>query len=390
MKMFKFFKLSIDSILRNKSRNFLTVVGIIIGISSVILIMSIGEGFKQSTLKEFNNNSDTIEVEFQPNDNDEETEQNVFTDADQQLVRQVPGIKDIQLTATDNSIESQIIQGKKKKNIYISLTDTSTKIANTDIKEGDRFTESNVKNGDNVVYISSKVFKFLKRNGNYDGTININNTYFYVVGVLNSDESTFIEDIVMPTKSYENSFGVASNKDTLKFKVKNSWNKKDVQNKVLNELANFGTKKGLGHYKLVNSEKVGKSIGKIIDYITYFIISVAGISLFIAGVGVMNTMYMTVSERSQEIGIRRAFGANKVDIRTQFLMESALLCLLGGLAGVGIGFASDKLCALFLPFKPILSIKFVILALAISTSVGLIFGYIPANKAAKNNLIKIL
>lgn len=390
MKMFKFFKLSIDSILRNKSRNFLTVVGIIIGISSVILIMSIGEGFKQSTLKEFNNNSDTIEVEFQPNDNDEETEQNVFTDADQQLVRQVPGIKDIQLTATDNSIESQIIQGKKKKNIYISLTDTSTKIANTDIKEGDRFTESNVKNGDNVVYISSKVFKFLKRNGNYDGTININNTYFYVVGVLNSDESTFIEDIVMPTKSYENSFGVASNKDTLKLKVKNSWNKKDVQNKVLNELANFGTKKDLGHYKLVNSEKVGKSIGKIIDYITYFIISVAGISLFIAGVGVMNTMYMTVSERSQEIGIRRAFGANKVDIRTQFLMESALLCLLGGLAGVGIGFASDKLCALFLPFKPILSIKFVILALAISTSVGLIFGYIPANKAAKNNLIKIL
>lgn len=390
MKIIKFLKLSMDSIMRNKSRNFLTIIGIVIGISSVILIMSIGEGFKQSTLKEFKSNSDTTEVEFQSNSNNEDVRQNVFTDTDKQLINQIPGVKKVRLTAIDDSIEATISQRKKKKDTFISLFNKTNKITNKDLQKGKKITIINIKNGENVVYISNSIFNFLVENGGYDGTVDINGIIFHVIGILKPDTKIFSGDLFMPNKTYVENFGEIPGRDTMKIQIKDSWNKKLVQKNVIKRLSNFGSQKAIGKYKLVNNKVIGKSVGKIIDYLTYFIIAVASLSLFIAGVGVMNTMYMTVSERAQEIGIRRAFGANKRDIRVQFLIESALLCLLGGLVGVITGFASEWICSLILPFKPILSLKFIILALAISTSVGLIFGYIPANKAAKNNLIKIL
>ena len=129
-----------------------------------------------------------------------------------------------------------------------------------------------------------------------------------------------------------------------------------------------------------------KTIGSVLDTITYFVAAVAGISLFIAGIGVMNVMYISVTERTEEIAIR-AFGAKGRDIEIQFLVESVVLCLIGGIIGLILGIIIATLIDLVTPemVKSSVSLGSVILAVGVSTLIGIIFGWIPARSASKKN-----
>ena len=133
-----------------------------------------------------------------------------------------------------------------------------------------------------------------------------------------------------------------------------------------------------------------KGISKVIDALTYFIGAVAGISLIIAGIGVMNMMYISVSERTQEIGIRLAIGARPRTIMLQFLLEAVMLTTLGGIIGFlgGAGLAYG--IALALPFQAKMSLSSFVVAFIVSSTVGIIFGILPAKQAANKNLIDIL
>ncbi|MFL4443339.1 ABC transporter permease [Heyndrickxia coagulans] len=131
-------------------------------------------------------------------------------------------------------------------------------------------------------------------------------------------------------------------------------------------------------------------IGSVINSLTYFISAIAGISLFIAGIGVMNMMYISVSERTREIGIRLAIGATPKHILFQFLLEAVLLTGIGGLIGFGIGGGLAWLISLFLPFRAVIGVGSFLLAFCVSTFVGILFGILPAKNAANKNLIDIL
>ena len=128
------------------------------------------------------------------------------------------------------------------------------------------------------------------------------------------------------------------------------------------------------------------------DVLTYFISAIAGISLFIAGIGVMNMMYISVSERTQEIGIRLAVGATQKNILWQFLLESIMLTVGGGITGFMIGWMLSSLISLLIPYHihAIVTFGNFLLAFGVSTAVGIIFGMLPATQAAKRNLIDIL
>lgn len=130
-----------------------------------------------------------------------------------------------------------------------------------------------------------------------------------------------------------------------------------------------------------------KNTQQIVDMITYFVAAVAGISLFIAGIGVMNVMYISVTERTEEIAIRRAFGAKGRDIEMQFLVESVVLCLLGGIIGLILGIIIATIVDLATPdmVKSSVSLGSVILAVGVSTLIGIVFGWIPARAASKKN-----
>ena len=135
-----------------------------------------------------------------------------------------------------------------------------------------------------------------------------------------------------------------------------------------------------------------KGINQVFDAITYFVAAVAGISLFIAGIGVMNVMYISVSERTEEIAIRRAFGAKSRDIELQFLVESVVLCVIGGIIGLLIGILIASGVDALTPdyIKSVVSLGSVLTAVGVSMLIGIVFGWIPARSAAKKELIDII
>lgn len=148
----------------------------------------------------------------------------------------------------------------------------------------------------------------------------------------------------------------------------------------------------LGEYTYTDTEEIIKSIDKIFDSITYFVAAVAGISLFIAGIGVMNVMYISVAERTEEIAIRRAFGAKSRDIELQFLIESILICVTSGFIGLILGVVFATIIDVLTPdyIKSVVSLSSVIIAVSVSILIGLLFGWIPARAASKKELIDII
>ena len=145
-----------------------------------------------------------------------------------------------------------------------------------------------------------------------------------------------------------------------------------------------------GAYQVFDMALMMDGIGNILTMVTYFISAIAGISLLIAGVGVMNMMYISVSERTKEIGIRRALGATKSSVRNQFLLEGLAITMIGGLTGLLLGVVVSSVASNFLPFPAVVDLFSVLLTVIISSAIGLFFSVMPANSAAQKDLIDIL
>jgi putative ABC transport system permease protein len=145
-----------------------------------------------------------------------------------------------------------------------------------------------------------------------------------------------------------------------------------------------------GNYYAQNIMQIMEQINQITGLFTGFISAVAGISLLVGGIGVMNIMLVTVTERTREIGIRKSIGAKRRDIRTQFLIEAVILTGLGGAIGLALGYAGGQIAGSFVGVTPLMSPQSVVLAVAISSGIGIIFGVYPANKAAKLDPIEAL
>ncbi len=199
--------------------------------------------------------------------------------------------------------------------------------------------------------------------------------------------------IQMPSQTF-NRYLVNLNQamQTLQITVTDGSSKKEIANQVVKKLNKKGSGSGNGSYSYNDTEDMLKGIGKVFDAITYFVAAVAGISLFIAGIGVMNVMYISVSESTEEIAIRRAFGAKARDIELQFLIESVVLCVLGGVIGLTLGIIFASLIDLLTPkyITSVVSFSSILIAVGVSTLIGIIFGWVPARAAAKKELIDII
>lgn len=199
--------------------------------------------------------------------------------------------------------------------------------------------------------------------------------------------------IQMPSQTF-NRYLVNLNQamQTLQITVTDGSSKKEIANQVVKQLNKKGSGSGNGSYSYNDTEDMLKGIGKVFDAITYFVAAVAGISLFIAGIGVMNVMYISVSESTEEIAIRRAFGAKARDIELQFLIESVVLCVLGGVIGLTLGIIFASLIDLLTPkyITSVVSFSSILIAVGVSTLIGIIFGWVPARAAAKKELIDII
>lgn len=381
--------ISFKSILKNKRRNIFTMIGIIIGISAVITIMSLGNGFKKTASEEFSGSgagkSNAI-ISYMTN-NGEGAKNNPFSQQDIDIVKQIDGIADAKIKESDDQgYSAKATNFQKKSDISIFKKSSIKKPY-----KGKGFNKEDNELHNKVITVDNKISKDLFHNNAIGKTIYIDGQGFKIVGIENDTMNDSI--VYMPSNTF-NQYMSNLNQDfpSLQLKLQEGANKKDTANKVAKELNKKGSGLDSGEYSYEDTEEMMKGINKIFDGITYFVAAVAGISLFIAGIGVMNVMYISVSERTEEIAIRRAFGAKSRDIELQFLIESVVLCLTGGIIGLIIGILIASLIDAVTPdyIKSVISISSVIIAVGVSTLIGVIFGWVPARSASKKELIDII
>lgn len=381
--------IALKSILKNKRRNIFTMIGIIIGIAAVIVIMSLGNGFKKSANEQLNetgaakNTADITYTAIEEVKNGE----NPYSPADIALVERLEGVQSAKLKDTaDDTYSTKATNGRKNMDIAITKQKKLT-----DVDEGKGFTADQNELQDRVIIVSEALAEEWYKGQAIGKTVFIEGIGYTITGIKND----FLEDskVYMPAQTVSHDLPhLQSSVPTLQVKFADGESKKAIANKVTKVLNKEGSGRGEGSYDYFDMEEALKSINKIFDGITYFVAAVAGISLFIAGIGVMNVMYISVAERSEEIAIRRAFGAKARDIELQFLVESVVLCLIGGVIGLLIGALLSTAIDRFTPeyIRSAISVGSVVIAVGVSTLIGIVFGWIPARAAAKKELIDII
>ncbi|WP_057829713.1 ABC transporter permease [Liquorilactobacillus cacaonum] len=394
MKFSDLFKVAFRSLLANKRRSLLTMIGIIIGIASVITIIALGNGVKQKMISEFqtsNSGEQTTEISY----DGEESASSGFTTSDVSQVKQQFGreLSHVEFKKDTNniSINSATVGNS---NVGTSLSLLKSPMSSSRLIYGRNLSKADLALDQHLILLSSKLAKKVYGNAkNALGTaIMINGISYRVKGIFKpSGYDKYSVNFLLSQKTYYS--GTTINRaNTLKLTVKKGYGASKVTNEVVSYLKKHGQNRRAGNYSYFDEGALLKSISTVMDVLTYFISAIAGISLFIAGIGVMNMMYISVSERTQEIGIRLAVGATQKNILWQFLMESIMLTVGGGLVGFLIGWGFSSMISLLIPYHihAIVTLGNFLLAFGVSSAVGIIFGLLPATQASKRNLIDIL
>ncbi|KJF48186.1 MULTISPECIES: ABC transporter permease [Bacillus] len=394
MKLFENIKIALNSVLAHKLRSILTMLGIIIGVGSVIAVVAIGQGGEQMLKESISGPNNTIDMTYTPSDEELNANPNAlfeatFTEEDIQSVQALNGVKQVasstaqgmQLRFQDTTIDATVN----------GINEGYTNVHSLHIAEGQDLREIDFRSGRRAAVISEGIQKELFNGEKAVGElIWMNGQPVEVIGVLAKQEGLFsfdMNEIYVPFAMLTTAFGVKEY-DKLSIQVAHADQMKEVGKSAaarLNE--NHHTDDA---YEMINLEEIAAGIGQITSVMTTIIGSIAGISLLVGGIGVMNIMLVSVTERTREIGIRKALGATRTQILVQFLIESVVLTLIGGLLGIALGLGGASLVSLFAGWPSLVSWQIVCGGVLFSMLIGIIFGLIPANKAARLDPIESL
>lgn len=398
MRLYVIWRSSLKSIKNNKKRSFLTTFGIIIGIASVIAIMAIGRGFEKDTIKNFTNNeTDEVEVNIQFMPDSESLYQSnavFFQDMDLNILKTLDGVKKVSYPDNDNnSVYKDILVKEKTEKKQIDLVNETNK----EIIIGRNLSKVDNETHNKVAILDSETAKDIYGSpvNSLEKGVEVDGQLFTIVGVYKGQgaESMFSmpeSNILIPKNVYFDYFEKENATSMIVLTLENGFAPNEVTEDAVNLLKESGSMRNMGDYQPFDMSLLTDSVGKILRTITYFISAVAGISLFIAGVGVMNMMYISVAERTKEIGVRRALGATEKAIRMQFLLEGLTLTLIGGAIGYILGICFAYIVGAILDISVSVDLFTISLAIGVSAFIGLVFSVVPASVAAKKDLIDIL
>ncbi|MFA5021065.1 MAG: ABC transporter permease [Patescibacteria group bacterium] len=401
-------KLSFSVLRINKVRSFLTGLGIIIGIAAVIIIMSAGAGAQSLIVNQLNSIGTNL-ISILPGMREENGPPSAafgiivttlkYEDAEA-IAKQIPNIAAVSSYNTGQATFSW--QNNKTDVTYYGVMSSYTGVEDADIAQGRFFTEEEDRGSARVAVLGSQVAQDLFNGADPIGRkIKISKEFFEVIGVMKPRGVSGFQnkDIIalIPSQTAQKIMLGVKYVNFIRAKVDTADNIDRAQEDIkllLRDRHNIRELK-IDDFNIQNTKDAIKTLTSITDALKFFLAAIAGISLLVGGVGVMNIMLAAVNDRVREIGLRKAVGAKRNDIMIQFLAESVMVTLVGGVVGIIIGSLISFLIAaiaryLGYDWDLVVSLTSILMGFGVAFLVGLVFGLYPAGRAAKLNSIEAL
>lgn len=403
MTLIDLFREVYTAIVANKFRSGLTVLGIIIGISSVVVLLAIGAGTQKSIEERIQSIGSNL-IMVQPSfgrgqgavNQGRGSVQTLTIDDFEKISKEIDGIRAI--SPEINGRRQVIYQRKNTNTQVIGVSDTYQHIRALEIDVGDFFTEQQVANVSRFAVLGSTTKTDLF--GDDDAIkkrIRIGGIDFTVIGIIKSKGQSGFgsqdDRIIIPYTTAQRYF--SKNNYISSIQISSLFSGEEmivVQEKIQQLLLSIHkiNNPAQADFSVVNQSDIIDTASSITKTLTGFLISVAAISLIVGGIGIMNMMLTNVTERIREIGLRKAVGASKKNIRMQFLFEAIVLTSIGGVCGIILGIVISFILEYFFNIASDVSLNSILVSVLVSSVIGIVFGYIPARTAANLSPIDAL
>ena len=404
MSIINLLKVAMTAILSNKFRSFLSMLGIIIGVAAVIIMMAIGQGSKESVraeLSQMGTNLLTIRpgAERRGGVRQDPSAMQTLKPADYESILK----EAILVTKVSPEVTSsgQVIHGANNTNSTVyGESPEYLDIKLWQLKDGICFNEEDVRKSAKVCVVGTTVVEELFGDKNYDAvgkTIRFKSIPFRIIGILKSkgynnwgmdQDNVIIAPYTTVMKrisaqTYYNSIVVSAISEELSEKATEELTEILRRNHKIKEDAE-------NDFTIRSQQEMMETMSSTMDTITVILVVAAAFSLLVAGIGIMNIMLVSVTERTKEIGLRMSVGARGIDIMSQFLIESILISLTGALLGIGLGYGGSWLARTVFMLPSDVPLWSVSVSFCVCAFIGIFFGYLPARKAARMDPIEAL
>mgnify|MGYP000976890299 CR=1 FL=1 len=387
MNIFQTFRLAGKSIIGSKLRSFLTMLGMIIGVASVIILVGLMNGVKNYIISSFSElGTNIITVSVTNTDTRKVDVDEVYEFADK--------YSNVFLGVSPKvSVRSTLKNGTESlSTTVLGVGEDYLELNSLELSSGRFIHYADIKNRYNGAVIGSYIAEEL-----YGGkvsvgdTIKINGQVYNIIGIQKEradSEANSVDDVVYIPYSNATRLAGSGNIGSYIFAAVDN----DAVEKAEDILNNYlyGIMKNDNLYNIASMTQMLETVSSMTGILSAILGGIAGISLLVAGIGIMNIMLVSVVERTKEIGIRKSLGAKKRDIMTQFVIEAASISMIGGIMGIILGYAGTKSLGNLFGIEAAPTVNSILLAFGISAAIGIIFGYMPANKAANLNPIDAL
>jgi len=395
MNIFESTKMAVKTLTANKLRSTLTMLGIIIGNASVITMVGVGQGAQRYASAQFESLGPNvlfiIPGSEEARDRTFQLPRTLTLEDAEAISSQVATVSAV---APQLQTQQPLTAGNRQStSLVVGTTPDFLPVRDFDVQKGRFFTETDVERNTQVVALGSDIArKFFGGRDPIGQQIRIKNIGFQVIGVMkskgsflgnNQDDAVYIPITTMSNRITGNTSPYGTEVTFISVNARDEASVSAAQFQVTNLLRLRHKIVNEDDFTVRNQKDALEVVGNVTGALTLMLAAIAAISLFVGGIGIMNIMLVSVRERTQEIGLRKAIGASQQDILVQFMIEAVILSAIGGILGTVIGVSGVTLVGAATPLKAGVSAPAILLAVGVSGGIGLFFGVFPARQAAK-------